>query len=414
MEIATANKLLLNCLAGKSVNTEITAQFALQTASDWIDLVQQARQESISPLLYRYVTDSSSQSDVPDTVAEMLQTDYLNSALRNTGLYHELVIILKALKREGISVILLKGVHLAKYVYGNPALRPMADIDILVKKNDLFKAEKILLELEYISSEQDKDIREAYIQQHHHLPLLIKKAAVPVEIHWTISSSLRRPFTIDIEGLWERACPVLIADCEVWTLSPEDLLLHLCIHAVSANKYYKDGMRSFFDIRETIRHYRDELDWDRFVFCTRRWSADKVAFLTMYLAKSLLGAEVPHEYLEILRPKSFTPQLAEDATNRIIEKTRMHANVTYNVSYNKLTRTKSFLETITILLNRLFLPKKQMAALYQLSPHSLSIYFYYFVRLKDLHIRWSRSIWKLKRQKQAAARQADLIDWLTL
>ena len=43
------------------------------------------------------------------------------------------------LAAEGIEVIVLKGASLVESVYGNPALRQMGDVDLLVREGD-FKA----------------------------------------------------------------------------------------------------------------------------------------------------------------------------------------------------------------------------------------------------------------------------------
>ncbi|MCP4365035.1 MAG: nucleotidyltransferase family protein [Planctomycetes bacterium] len=81
-------------------------------------------------------------------------------------------------------VILLKGAHLAQVVYSNIALRPMGDIDILVKKNDLPKAKELLLELGYTPI-KEVDIATACAYSQHISPM-IKQNAPPVELHWTL------------------------------------------------------------------------------------------------------------------------------------------------------------------------------------------------------------------------------------
>jgi hypothetical protein len=64
-------------------------------------------------------------------------------------LYRQLKEILIEFNKNNIPVILLKGAHLAQFVYGNIALRLMSDIDLLVKKEDLGCACAIIIKYGY-------------------------------------------------------------------------------------------------------------------------------------------------------------------------------------------------------------------------------------------------------------------------
>ncbi|MEN8218321.1 MAG: nucleotidyltransferase family protein [Pseudomonadota bacterium] len=159
----------MDCLANRTAELN---------ATDWESIVQFAVIYSVAPLLYHRIKSVN----IPASFQHKLLKAYLISASRNTRLYSELSKIIKAL--QDTPVIVLKGAHLAQNVYGNIALRPMNDIDILVRKTDLLKAEKNMLEIGY-SSPRQNEIQVA-CAKHHHLPPLIKQGRVPVDIHWTI------------------------------------------------------------------------------------------------------------------------------------------------------------------------------------------------------------------------------------
>jgi hypothetical protein len=65
--------------------------------------------------------------------------------------YQELQTVLKTFKfrAAGIDVIVLKGAFLAELVYRNIGLRAIGDIDLLVKKEDLGKVKRVLIQLGY-------------------------------------------------------------------------------------------------------------------------------------------------------------------------------------------------------------------------------------------------------------------------
>lgn len=398
MDISTANELLLSLLRG---TWDESALRELPEA-DWNCLVRQARRHALEPLLCQQL--KTRHQAVPAAVLRDLQAKYFACAWRNNSLYQELEKVLNALREQGIPVILLKGAHLVKIIYGNIALRSVGDVDILVRKNDLPQARKTLLKLGYRSSKEE-DVETACAGCHHLLPLM-KEDAAPVELHWTFELA----FAIDHDGLWERARPVMLADADVLVLSPEDLLLHLCLHS-AYHHLYENGLRAFCDIRETIRHHRDELDWETALRRARQWGAGNSVYLTLHLAKELLGAEVPAELLARHKPDSFSPQLAAEAEKMIFRERGM--NLFHQPHLTKLLNSMSALDTARLFLQRIFLSRKELADRYSISPNSPYIFLHYPLRLKDMIARHGRTVLQLCwRRDEAAVRQLRLIDWL--
>ena len=98
------------------------------------------------PVLFHTLEALSAGTGLPEPVREKMKRIYFLSAARNARIYHELLIVLRALNDKDIQVILLKGAHLADSVYGNIALRPMADVDLLARSGDLLKIHHMLIE----------------------------------------------------------------------------------------------------------------------------------------------------------------------------------------------------------------------------------------------------------------------------
>ena len=79
-----------------------------------------------------------------------------------------------------------------------------------------------------------------------HLPPFQKNGTV-IELHWDVTAP-ESPVRVDLDGLWRRAVPFENGNSRALALCPEDLLLHLCIHA--AHHYFYDQLRSLCDVRE--------------------------------------------------------------------------------------------------------------------------------------------------------------------
>ncbi|MDL1877778.1 nucleotidyltransferase family protein, partial [Cytophagia bacterium CHB2] len=278
----------------------ILAELSLP-AVEWQEILRQSRRHSVAPLLYHRLKQADAGSVLPVEVWGKLQSLYLRSAAINGSLYRDLAEALTCLQASGIAVIILKGGYLARHVYDNIALRPMGDFDLLVKEADLLRANDLLVELGYrVSRNADT---EALIAKYYHLPPLIKAGKIPasIELHWKLERPSAR-FEIDTEELWRRAQPAAFGEARASALCPEDLLLHLCIHA-SYHHQFRFGLRSLCDIAEIIRHYHSRLDWEQLRERAEEWGVTKCVYLTLRLTNKLLEANVPHDVLQHLRPK---------------------------------------------------------------------------------------------------------------
>jgi hypothetical protein len=159
--------------------------------------------------------------------------------------------VLRRLRNCDIPVIVLKGAFLAEAVYIDPALRSsMADVDIMVPRQELPRVQATLLDMGYAPRERE-DIELRCRTTKGLAPFT--RSGFTVEPHWHIVHPTS-PFRVDTAGLWARARPATIAGVEVLALSPEDLLLHLCLHTVQKHSLGL-GLLPFCDIAETVRHY---------------------------------------------------------------------------------------------------------------------------------------------------------------
>jgi len=146
MKSGVAN--LLTCLRIEDREAKITRLQAF-SEHEWHTILAAASQYGVVPILFHTLNHVHSDLYIPQAIWTQMKHTYYRSAARNMRLYRELVKILSALNSQGISVILLKGAHLAESVYKNLALRPMVDIDLLARKEDLLKVHEILLQQGY-------------------------------------------------------------------------------------------------------------------------------------------------------------------------------------------------------------------------------------------------------------------------
>lgn len=82
-------------------------------------------------------------------------------------------------------------------------------------------------------------------------------------------------------------------------LSLEDLMLHLCLHAVQ-HILEGVGLRLLCDLTETMKHYQAEMDWQKIQDRSRQWGTDRPLYLMLSLIRELAGQAAPSDILDIL------------------------------------------------------------------------------------------------------------------
>lgn len=280
---------------------------------DWEWIVRLALQNRVGPLLYRTFRETGLSMLVPAKTMAVLEDSYYLGLSRSTRFEQAVSEILLRLGKEGIEAILLRGLVLGEIVYGDPALRLFTDIDLLIRKQDLARARNALLDLGYRPPSHGIDAQ--YFERNHlHLQLLKREGGVVAELHWALDHKYT-VFNVDYAEMFAEAISGQVAGVEALLMSPENLLLSLCIHVIKHCYYSKyilarpdfaelilasSFLILYCDIAEVIRHYGPDLDWDLTVCRARRWQIESTVQPALASVAQLFNAPIPKAVLESL------------------------------------------------------------------------------------------------------------------
>jgi putative nucleotidyltransferase-like protein len=403
---------LLLYFLGIRHNGQANRQLPEPTASEWAQVLRQAGENGVTPLLYHRLKTTRPAPQVPSGALDHLRDVAIRSAAQSLQFSRELAQLLEVFRRHGITAIVLKGGHLGQVIYESFALRTMGDLDIMVRRDELARAAGLLTDLGY--APQYFGVEEVDYAQHHHIRPMAKPEGIRVEIHWSIA----RPtalFDIDLEGIWTRARRTEIAGVESLVLSPEDLILHLCLHASFAHKF-RLGLRACWDLLEVARHYKDTVDWDQVVRRAQQWRIGKYVYLTLRLVRDLLAADIPVAALAALEPPGFPSEAVAWARTCIFVP---ESDTSVSPSMARFWTSRALKAKFTELVNMLCPPRPVMARIYRTPSESTRLYLYYPVRWADLLLRYGQHAWGLWRGDQrrrnelrAVSERAALKEWL--
>ena len=230
---------------------------------------------------------------VPQPVRARLRALYLTNLVRNQEMKAEQEKVLAALSNQAIPACPLKGAHLSESLYGDIGVRQVGDIDVLIRPQDLEKADHVLAELGYVRGLSDELAHFRRSQE-----LIYRKPA-----------SQDRSFYLDVH---QRLLPYVRQDPlaeSVWAsgMTKENLLLYLCLNQV-AHRFAR--LMYVLDIKVLLDRTAEGLDWNLIVSLARELEFTPGVYYSLESVCELAGARIPGSVLAALRPDRFDRRLA--------------------------------------------------------------------------------------------------------
>lgn len=264
---------------------------------DWSKFCVTAEQEGVTGIWYNIIRHTNNNECAPSDVISRLEASYRKTQVRNVLLREALRDVLKRLDEARIPVIILKGAALSELVYGDIGLRPMCDIDLLVRSDQSEQAITLLLAAGY-QRKSKPELRESFDRLFRvEVELQTPSPNIQqVEIHWQLLSPLFASRFVRLDEVWERAIPVQIVDQPAFTLGAEDWVLHLAAHAFY--KHRKINLQVLYDVDRLIRHQEQNLDWDKLVNIGRRFHWLPALAAVLPLCADALETPIPVELIQ--------------------------------------------------------------------------------------------------------------------
>ena len=186
---------------------------AAPQCADWAALATLAETHGVLPLVYRALT--AVRAEIPPD----FQRAVASSRISTEMLAAELEQLLAGFTQHGIDVVPLKGPVLAETIYGDIAMRPCEDLDLLVRVRDFSRAEKVLIDAGWIAPSPVEEFERQFLRN-----------GVLVELHFGVASL--RSFPFDLDGAWSRAQTASFRGLPMLALSETDRALYLLLHGL--------------------------------------------------------------------------------------------------------------------------------------------------------------------------------------
>lgn len=249
----------------------------------WEDLGIIADIEGVAGLAYRNINDLGLPGLVPRPVLRRLKGIYSQTKKHTLAILCEAEALSNGLRQIHIPVMAIQGLSLIE-IYGDPGLRQLGDVDLMVKPAHKEMLKRLLFESGYRTS--------VFMYQ-----ALFNKDSIWVDIHTHILNldrirTRRYLFPEDLTPMWNRAIP--FSDQADNLLRPDhyDNFIVLAAHAL---KHNYSRLIWLVDLHQLLLKCAKNRDgWERIVERAQFWHQERVVLYALLILRGRNpGLKVP-------------------------------------------------------------------------------------------------------------------------
>lgn len=312
-----------NLLAGKNQGPVFISDIS---EADWDGVIALAELHGVLPLLCRSLPQIS-QSIPNDALHKIRRSENIN-ARRALLLTEELLRVVGHFQQQKISVLPYKGPVLAQLLYSDVTSRQAGDIDMLIRPSDVRRASEALRTLGFQPHLNFSHAQQSwYLKSGYEYTFAGPSGENVLELKWRI---LPRFYAINfnLEGMFRRSQSLSIGGTLIPTLSAEDLLLVLCVHA---SKHAWTRLGWLCDIAQFVNSV--PLNWQKIEEHAGALRIERIIALNFLLAQQLLKITLPDSVQSYIKKDSEVEQIAENLVLSIRQNTQFD---TESLSYFQL------------------------------------------------------------------------------
>ena len=333
------------------------------SAIDWQLLRRLLEYHEVSPFVYLALRGY--EKKLPPEIFRYLYCCYYYAISDNMDKTSEYQALRSAFEVKGVEILPIKGMALLDDIYSELFIRPMTDIDILVKKEDIARASEIFHNLGY--RKKLYGLKESYwLESQCHLAFFKDRSLV--EMHWGLD--FERHGRQILPEVWRKVRGIEADRGVVKLLSPEDTFFSLALHKRRFGKIL--SIKNVLDSRLLLNKYKDGFDWNYVLKKAAEYGLMSSVFFMLSQIDLLFDVEAP------LVTGIRIPFWKKRLINRSIE------NNTFLPSIGSLTR-EVYLKNHFLLYDNIFesigyimnIPKEQFAKFYDIGAYDKKTDFLY-------------------------------------
>jgi hypothetical protein len=332
-------------------------------------VVKFCKERLLGPYIYHKLKDFKGNRDISDEVLTQFENEYYLTAVSNIEKLYFAAEIFQAFKKQNVFGIPLKGIAIIETIYKNPAIRPMADIGILIKPGDFQKVRYLLGGLGY-------QLFESY-RGSYNFANSQNKPVLDLHTKFTRYEIL---FNIDYSEIYRRLHQIKFNDqIKVKVLSPEHQLIHLALH-LAPGLYSDFNFINLLDMYYLINDRQHPIDWEYAVDFAEKSETASYVYAPLYLSEKLFHARVPETVLARLGA-GLSGKKIDYIQNHHLSAILHKNNSGSRIFFQRLAWAEGISKKLKLLRMALIPERREMAHRYNIPESSPKLYGLYMHRL---------------------------------
>ncbi len=266
-----------------------------ESFTSWQLFASLAVRHGVAALVWQNISDLGLAARVPETERTLLEGLRFKSIARVTWITEAAAGVTRLLEREGIRVVLLKGLALEHTVYGSRGLRQMSDADLLVAPADALRARDILIREGFRSMPLKSPLyRHLLLDLGNHLPEL-RRGGVTVDLHHRLFGPEGAAI---VAGAIADAMPVAAGREHFLVLPPLTAFLALTGHIRKHEVKGEFQLRLWVDIFLLLSRYGDMILTGTLPAAAKEAGLERETRLVLTVMEQVWGIQVPADMKE--------------------------------------------------------------------------------------------------------------------
>lgn len=256
-----------------------------KSETDWSHVAYLAQLHGVLGLLSQHIVnapDETISSDRKELILDSQKRQHAYSIFLNS----QYDLVCRALADASVECVHLKGISLDRQLFGGASLRPSGDMDVLIRKADVWSAKKALMDIGYEPElKGNQNVEAILLNRWKDYCFRHTMSRHRVEIHWSVVS---REFTHSLNWDFFQESREYIEPCGSQVLGPNDywlaLAVHGCTHGFSRLKW-------IVDLAELSVQRKNDLDFPAILAAAQSKGVKKMILLAMRILNDVMGVE---------------------------------------------------------------------------------------------------------------------------
>jgi len=322
-------------------------------------LKKMAHFHNLEPLLHDLVKSQKLvEEELPEGLKEKWEEAYFSTVIRNTEILELLSQLLVECKKKNIRIIVLKGPSVIADIYGDIGLRPMADLDVLCRKQDLLALRDIAYSLGYTKSGQP------YL---HQLDFYHEKFDTLIELHFNLFHFVKNK-KLFLQMVWEEKTELSFENLSFPVLPLEHRIVFELAHCRFHR--YNIALKHLLDFAARLLFLRNTIQKKKLLSLLSQSGLSEDFFLLSRTLKNLMDLPFP-EYPELERPI----KEADSFKNNLLDLSSSFGFTINRRTGAEFKQQEGMIKKLIFARKRLFPPLKALQATYNLSSPLKAVFF---------------------------------------